>query len=332
MFHTVAKRELWRFSTRVKASSTMANTHQKTLATPVVIEGVGLHSGAPVRVQICPAKGDSGITFRRADVDVRLSVIPAIWSNVVQEPLNTRLQNEDGVSVGTVEHLMAALAGLGIVNAEILVSGPEVPILDGSAAEFVRAFLRAGVVDTDAPVRAIEILDSVRVERDGARAELTPSDRLSISFEIDFEVSSIGRQKASLSMENGQFLRQLADCRTFCMKSDVDKMHAAGLALGGSFENAVVFDGDRVLSPGGLRRVDEPVRHKMLDALGDLAMAGAPIVGAYHGVRAGHALTNALLRKLFATPEAWRFIECEKRVADNLPGASVSLADLRAVA
>ena len=160
-------------------------------------------------------------------------------------------------------------------------------------------------------------------------AELTPADTLSIDFEIDFADTAIGRQARALTMENGTFVHELADCRTFCRAEEVETMRAHGLALGGSLDNAVVVDGDRVLNPGGLRRSDEFVRHKMLDALGDLALAGAPILGAYRGVRAGHGATNRLLRQLYATPGSWEWVTLDAETAVHLPGAGVGRADLR---
>jgi UDP-3-O-[3-hydroxymyristoyl] N-acetylglucosamine deacetylase len=247
--------------------------------------------------------------------------------------LCTKIENKNGVQVSTVEHLMAALAGCGIHNALIEIDGPEVPILDGSAVPFVRGIMLRGVQMQAAPVMAFEVLKEVTVRDGDAVATIVPSDTLRIDFEIDFTDAAIGNQKKSLVMNNGSFARELCDSRTFCRKADVDTMQANGFALGGSAgENAVVFDGDAVLSPGGLRHVDEPVRHKMLDALGDLYTAGAPIIGRYTGVRAGHAMTNGLLQALFAQPHAWRMTRCDAKIAARLPGVGVSKADLFAVA
>ena len=306
---------------------------QTTLARPVSLTGAGLHSGRAARVTLHPAAAGQGIVFRRSDVTAADPVIPARWDLVEQAPLCTRLVNAAGTSVQTVEHVMAALAGCGVHNALVEVSGPEVPILDGSSAPIVAAILDAGLRRLDAPLVALKVLKPVRVEgADGAWAELTPADRLSIAFEIDFADSAIGRQAHALDMANGAFVRELCDSRTFCRRADVERMRAMGLALGGTLRNAVVVEGDRVLTPGGLRRPDEPVRHKMLDALGDLALAGAPILGAYAGHRAGHALTNALLRALFATPGAVERVTCSAAQEMRLPGVDVSLDDLPAVA
>jgi len=283
-------------------------------------------------LHVRPAPAFHGIVFRRTDILGRNPLIPALWSNVIQEPLNTRIENQDGVTVSTIEHLMAALAGTGVHNALIDVDGPEIPILDGSSAPFVRAFVSMGLTHLDAPLRAIEILEEVQVGHGASRASLSPATSLQIDFSIDFADQAIGQQKKTLNLANGTFVRELCDSRTFCRQADVDAMHARGLALGGSLENAVVVDGDAVLTPGGFRHNDEPVRHKMLDALGDLYTAGAPILGRYTGERAGHAMTNQLLRALFAKRSAWRWVDCDVKIAARLPGCGVSQADLAAVA
>lgn len=306
---------------------------QTTLRKSVSLSGTGLHTGRPVRVTLMPAAAEFGIWFRRTDAVEGDPLIPARWDLVEQVPLCTRLVNSDRVSVSTVEHLMAALAGCGIHNAMVEVSGPEVPILDGSAAPFVQAILAAGTRRLDAPVRALKVLRDVRVEGEGgAWAELLPADGLSIAFEIDFDDAAIGRQRHSLEMANGAFVRELCDSRTFCRRADVEAMRAAGLARGGTLNNAVVVEGAAVLTPGGMRHADEPVRHKMLDALGDLALAGAPILGAYRGYKAGHALTNQLLRELFMAPDAFEWVACDAACLRRLPGMGVTLADLPAVA
>ncbi|SFS71763.1 UDP-3-O-[3-hydroxymyristoyl] N-acetylglucosamine deacetylase [Sulfitobacter marinus] len=294
---------------------------QTTIKTAISFTGKGLHSGLPATVTIRPAGAHHGIWFSRSDLEIGDRLIPARWDAVNRSPLCTKLENEAGVQVSTVEHLMAAIAGCGIHNALIEIDGPEVPILDGSAAPFVRGIMQRGVRVLSAPVMAFEVLKSVTVMDGDASATIAPSDTMRIDFEIDFVDAAIGRQQKSLVMNNGSFARELCDSRTFCRQADVDEMQANGLALGGnSGENAVVFDGDKVVSPGGLRHADEPVRHKMLDALGDLALAGAPLIGHYKGVRAGHSLTNTLLRALFATPGAVRLIECDPEMAQCLPG------------
>lgn len=259
-------------------------------------------------------------------------MIPARWDAVSNTDLNTRIGNADGVSVSTVEHLMAALAGCGVHNALIEIDGPEVPLLDGSSLEFVNGILARGVRRLDAPVRAIRVLKPVTVFHEGAEATLEPAGELEIEFEIDFSDPAIGHQEKRLNMANGAFVRELCDSRTFCRQADIDSMRARGLIVGASVTSAVVVDGDTVVTPGGLRHLDEPVRHKMLDALGDLALAGAPILGRYVGHKAGHALTNRVLRALFADPSAYRMIECDDATAARLPGAGLRRADSARIA
>jgi UDP-3-O-[3-hydroxymyristoyl] N-acetylglucosamine deacetylase len=299
-----------------------------TLTSEITLVGQGLHSGRPARLVLRPAVS-GGIRFRRIDVTGIDNMVPARWDHVVDTELCTRLGNAAGVTVSTVEHLMAALAGTGVTHALIDVDGPEIPIMDGSSRRFVQAILRTGLQVVPGAQRAIRILRTVR-ETDGeVVAELRPAPSLSIDFAIDFPDAAIGRQARRLSMVNGAFVHELSDCRTFCRRGDVEAMQSAGLALGGSLDNAVVVDGGRVLNPGGFRRSDECVRHKMLDALGDLALAGAPILGAYRGERAGHGATNRLLRRLFATPGAWEEITLGAEEAATLPGVGVGAADLR---
>jgi UDP-3-O-[3-hydroxymyristoyl] N-acetylglucosamine deacetylase len=306
---------------------------QNTIKSTIAFKGIGLHTGRPVRMVIRPASAEHGIWFRRTDIAVGDTMIPALWHAVDRSPLCTRLVNAAGVMVSTVEHLMAALAGCGVHNALIELDGPEVPILDGSSAPFVRQIMARGLRPLAAPVRALQVLKPVTVEAGGARATLAPADVLRIDFMIDFDAAAIGRQRKSLKMSNGAFARELCDSRTFCRQADVDTMRANGLALGGAAgENAVVFDGDTVTSPGGLRYPDEPVRHKMLDALGDLALAGGPLLGHYTGERAGHALTNTLLRALFATPDAVRMVTCTPEMNRNLPGVGLHWAEIPQVA
>lgn len=279
-----------------------------------------------------PAAAGHGIWFKRTDIEIGDSMIPAIYDLVERTPLCTRLVNEAGVSVSTVEHIMAALAGCGVHNALIEIDGPEVPIMDGSSVDFVRGIMTRGVRQQAAPVLAYEVLKTITVEKDGASATLMPADGLEIEFTIDFADAAIGRQTRRMDMRNGSFARELSDSRTFCRRADVEAMHANGLALGGTLENAVVVDGAEVLSPGGLRHADEAVRHKMLDALGDLYMAGGPILGRYVGEKAGHSLTNTLLRTLFETPGAVRPVLCTLEQAERLPGQGLVWAEIPQVA
>lgn len=304
---------------------------QTTVANKIEFLGVGLHAGQPAKLAVLPAEANTGIVFRRTDIQEN-NEISAIWSNVNQEPLNTRLVNAHGVSVCTIEHLMAAFAGTGLHNAVVEIDGPEVPILDGSSAPFVRKIVETGLKTLNAPLRAIKVLEHVEVIDDEVKASFSPAQNLQIAFHIDFPDPAIGRQDKVLNMANGAFVRELCDSRTFCRNADIEFMHGQGLALGGTLSNAVVVDHDRILSPGGLRHADEPVRHKMLDALGDLYTAGAPILGRYTGVRAGHAMTNKLLRALFDRPDAWEWVEVDAATAAYLPGVGVKPEDLDRVA
>ena len=305
---------------------------QSTLKSAATFTGFGLHSGAPVRMVVMPASADYGIWFRRTDAAARGAMIAARWDSVVPSRLCTLVANQNGVQVSTIEHLMAALAGCGIHNALIEIDAGEVPILDGSSVPFVQGFLARGLRQQVSPIRAIKVLRSVEVHDGEAVARLDPSDTMEMDFRIDFDDAAIGQQHKAMSLANGAFVRELCDSRTFCRQIDVDAMHAKGLALGGNLRNAVVFEGDRVLSPGGLRHADEPVRHKMLDALGDLALAGGPMLARYTGVRAGHALTNQLLRALFAMPGAFEMVDCGPLAGLQLPGVGVHRADIPAVA
>ncbi|TFL17893.1 UDP-3-O-acyl-N-acetylglucosamine deacetylase [Jannaschia formosa] len=295
---------------------------QTTVKSVIRLSGVGLHSGQPARIAIQPASAHHGIWFRRTDVEGD-NMIPARHNAVRTSPLCTLLVNEAGVSVSTVEHVMAALSGCGVLNAIVEIDGPEVPILDGSAADFVRAILKAGIRRQSVPVHAIEVLRRVAVTDGDRTAVLEPAGELEIDFRIEFADAAIGSQHKVLRLSNGTFVRELCDSRTFCRQQDVVAMHAAGKALGGSLDNAVVIDGDRVVNPGGLRHRDEAVRHKMLDALGDLALAGAPILGRYTGIRAGHEMTNRLLHALLSDPLAYRIRTLTEGECDVLPGAGL---------
>ncbi|MDA7963131.1 UDP-3-O-acyl-N-acetylglucosamine deacetylase [Ruegeria sp.] len=305
---------------------------QHTLKSSVTFTGVGLHSGKPATMVLKPAAVGHGIWFKRTDIELGNALIPAIYDVVERTPLCTRLVNDAGVSVSTVEHIMAALAGCGIHNALIEIDGPEVPIMDGSSVAFVQGIMAKGVRRQASPVLAYEVLKPVMVEREGARASIAPADGLEIEFHIDFEDDAIGSQTKTLDMRNGSFARELCDSRTFCRRTDVEAMRENGLALGGTLENAVVVQGDEVLTPGGFRHEDEAVRHKMLDALGDLYLAGGPILGHFVGEKSGHSMTNTLLRKLFETPGAVRPVLCTPEQAARLPGQGLVRGEIPQVA
>ena len=282
---------------------------RRTLRSAIGCVGIGLHSGARVTLTLRPGAADGGIVFRRTDLSPELGGVdlPARHDLVTDTRLCTAL-SRDGVRIGTVEHVMAALAACGVDDALVEVDGPEVPILDGSAAPFVFLIDCAGTVATTASREVIEVLETIRVEDGDAWAELHPSLRpgLEAELEIDFGATAVGRQSLSLVVTSDAFRTVLADARTFTLAEDVARLRAAGLARGGSLANAVVVDGPLVLNPGGLRHPDEFVRHKLLDVVGDLAMAGAPLQARFRGHRSGHALNNRLLRALFAEPGAWR--------------------------
>ncbi|HET7409604.1 MAG TPA: UDP-3-O-acyl-N-acetylglucosamine deacetylase [Paracoccaceae bacterium] len=277
----------------------------RTLRAGATFQGIGLHGGQSVGMRVLPARAGHGVLFRRTDLPAGTGDIPARWSNVVDTRLCTRLGNAHGASVGTVEHLMAALAGCGVTDALVLLDGSEVPIMDGSAAPFVEGLLDAGIDDSGVPAHGLRILAPIVVEDGNRCAALYPADRFEMAFAIDFDDPAIGASCTELRLTGTAFVDELGDCRTFGCLSDVERLRAGGLARGGSLQNAIVVDRGRVLNPEGLRRPDEFVRHKMLDAIGDLALAGAPIIGRLEAHRGGHELTNALLGALFARPDAW---------------------------
>jgi len=285
---------------------------QKTLKAAIHCRGVALHSGGRVGMTLHPAAPNTGIVFRRTDLAG--AELRADWRNSVEQPLCTKLEDGKDFSVATIEHLMAALAGLEIDNVLIEIDGPEVPVMDGSAAPFVFLIECAGTLEQEAPRRAIKVLKPVNVGEDGKSASLAPDDGFSMSFAIDFASGAINRQDITIALDPESFKVDISRARTFGFLHEVDQMRAAGLARGGSLENAVVIQGDRVLNREGLRYVDEFVRHKVLDALGDLYLAGAPIIGHFRGVRSGHALNRRLLEGLFADPSAWCFIDLQRRL------------------
>ena len=281
---------------------------QRTLKSAIDLNGIGLHSGRPVALRLLPAPVNTGIVFVRVDVTDKANRIPARWDCVVDTRMCTVLANPDGVSVGTVEHVMAALRGADVHNAIIEVNGPEVPIMDGSSAQFLQAIDATGVVAQNAPAYAIKVLEPVTVRDGDKEVTLSPAPRARYSGTIDFDHPAIGEQDYEVEMLNGNFRHEIADARTFCLYEEVDMLRAQGLAQGGSLENAIVVDRSGVMNPEGLRFEDEFIRHKLLDAIGDLYLAGMPIIAAYHGVKPGHALNNALLRALFANRSAWAVV------------------------
>jgi UDP-3-O-[3-hydroxymyristoyl] N-acetylglucosamine deacetylase len=269
-----------------------------------------------------PAAVDSGIRFRRVDRDADGFEVAADIDAVVDCRLATALGVVAGPRIGTVEHLLAALSGCGIDNALLDLAGPEVPIMDGSAAPFVFLIECAGISAQDAPRRALEVLAPVSIVEGDKRAELLPGSGCTLSFQIDFPSAAIGRQETSVRLFDGAFKRGIAPARTFGFEHEVAAMRASGLAAGGDLSNAVVVRGHSVVNEEGLRFKDEFVRHKVLDSIGDLYLAGAPIIGHFRGVRSGHALNHALLRALRARPQAWRWTEAEAEAEQPLRARS----------
>lgn len=282
---------------------------QQTLSSAVEVTGVGLHTGAQARVRLAPADAGHGVAFVRVDVRDRDNVVPARVANVSTTQLGTNITNSAGVTVATVEHLLSACSGLGLDNAVVELDGPEAPILEGSAETWAQLIARAGLAAQSAPRRRLRVLKPVAVTEGAKRASLAPSDLgragLELRVAIDFPSRAIGAQSLCVNLTPESFAREIAPARTFGFASEIEKLRSLGLARGGSMENAIVVDGDDILNPDGLRTPDEFVRHKTLDAIGDLYLAGGPIDGVYEAHASGHALNVRLLRTLFDTPDAF---------------------------
>ncbi len=293
--------------------------HRTTLSAPAVCAGIGLHTGARVRMVMKPAPVGSGIVFERSDLDVADARVPARREFVRSTDLGTTLVNDSGASAATVEHLMAAFAGLGVDDVIVELDGPEVPAMDGSSAPFVDLMLQVGLKQSPAPRRAIQVLKTVEVE-DGARtASFLPSVKPAIDVTIDFEDPTIGRQHFAFEVNRDAFSDLVAPARTFGFRRDLNMLLKNGLARGGSLDNAVVIDEGKVANPEGLRFADEFVRHKALDALGDLYLAGAPILGLYRATRPGHGLNAKAVEALLADETAWRWANmAEAEPAESL--------------
>ena len=280
--------------------------HERTIIAPAIIAGVGVHTGQRVRLAIRPAAPGTGIVFVRTDITDRDNRIPVSGDAVVDARLNTMIENAAGVRLSTIEHLMAAFCALGISNVVVECDGPELPILDGSALQFVQLLDRAGFRRQATPVRYIEILEPIHVTDGDKHAVLYPCERYEMRFEIEFASAVIGNQVVDFVVDEDTFRSDIMAARTFGFAHEVEALRKAGLARGGSLENAVVIDGDEILNPGGLRMEREFVKHKALDAIGDLYVLGAPLLGRYEGYKAGHAVNNLLVRALLANPQSWR--------------------------
>ncbi|MBC8020140.1 MAG: UDP-3-O-acyl-N-acetylglucosamine deacetylase [Methyloceanibacter sp.] len=285
---------------------------QTTLGSEISLTGTGVHSGAPVSITLCPADGDTGIRFLLSNGHADGTEIAADQRSVTGVTLCTVLGDGNGASVATVEHLLAALRGLGVDNALVEIDSSEVPIMDGSASRFVEAIDEVGLAELDAPRRYLKVLKKVSVEEGGAYGELAPHNGFHLDIEIDFDTPLIGNQRIEIDLNPGSFRRELARARTFGFMRDVERLWAAGLALGASLENTVAIGDDRVINREGLRFSDEFGRHKALDAVGDLALAGAPLLGTFRSRRGGHRLNALVLKALFADAEAWTMIEAPR--------------------
>ena len=280
---------------------------QRTLAGSTVFAGIGVHSGQRVRVALRPAPVGHGVVFVRSDVTGCDNRIPAFAELVASTQLNTEIRNAAGVGVSTIEHLMAAFAALGVDNAVVELDGAETPIMDGSAQPFLDILDRIGVREQDAPRRSIEITRRVEVRSGDKWAALSPAAGFEVAFELQYGSKAIGTQRIDLEVTEDSFRTELAAARTFGFAHEVESLKAMGLAKGASLDNAVGLDGDLILNPEGLRMEREFVRHKAMDAVGDLYTLGAPLIGRFESVKGGHALNNALCRALLAQPSAWRW-------------------------
>lgn len=283
-------------------------TERTTLAQAAVCAGIGLHTGARVRMVLKPAPAGTGIVFDRTDLDLADCRIPARYDLVRSTDLGTTIVNACGASVSTVEHLMAAFAGLGVDDVLVELHGPEVPAMDGSSQPFIELLEHAGLKTQPAPRRAIRILKPVEVSLGGRTAVFLPSLQPAIDVSIDFDNAVIGTQQYRFEVTPERFRTEIAAARTFGFRRDYETLLKAGLARGGSMENAVVLDDDGVANPEGLRFADEFVRHKILDAVGDLYLAGAPILGLYQASRPGHGINNVAVRALMADASAWKWV------------------------
>ncbi len=282
---------------------------QRTLGQPISATGVGLHSGERVRLALYPAPADSGIVFRRTDLQPAVDV-RAEPSLVNDTRLSSTLVTDAGVRVGTIEHLMSAFAGLGIDNLLVEVTAAEIPIMDGSAAPFIYLLQEAGIADQDKPKRFIRVREPVEVVDGDKWVRLDPHDGFTVELSIEFNHPAFNRapQKVKIDFADHSYVDEISRARTFGFMHEVEYMKSQGLGLGGNLGNAIVIDDEYVLNPEGLRFPDEFVRHKILDAIGDLYIVGHPLIAAFSGHKSGHAMNNALLRKLLATPSAWEYV------------------------
>ena len=298
----------------------MSRSRQQTIAGEIVFGGVGVHTGADVCARLLPAPEDSGIIFRRTDLQSELrsvTDVPAHIDNVCDDLLATTIMNTARTQISTIEHLMAAFHGLGIDNVCVELNGPEVPIMDGSAAPFVERILETGIDTQSEALRTIRLTRTVETVDGDRLARLEPADTFSIDCAIEYEASLVAKQRMKFTSHNGAFVSEVGPARTFGFAEDVERMRDMGLARGGSLDNAIVVAGERILNEGGLRYADEFVRHKVLDCLGDLFLLGAPLQAKLITRLAGHSLNHALLRALVADEEAWEYVTPGEGLVDD---------------
>ena len=303
----------------------MKFSRQTTLRSHATVTGVGIHSGLPVSLTLGPASVDAGFIFVRTGVEGGDREVRATAGAVISTEFATVLGDGDGPLVATAEHVLAALRGMGVDNATVEIDGPEVPIMDGSAAPFVAAIDQAGILTQSAPRRFIQVLKPVHVVMGDSFGELRPHGAgFRAEIEIGFANPVIGRQTFTLELSPEGFRREVCRARTFGFMNDQARLWSAGFARGASFENSVVFDETRLLNPEGLRFADECARHKVLDVVGDLALAGLPLLGAYRSVRGGHKLNHAVLTSLMADRSTWRVVEAETTRRSRVPAEAAS--------
>ena len=284
---------------------------QKTLTKKVSLSGIGIHSARLVDISIAPAPADTGITFKRTDIAEINTEIKACASNVADTMYNSRIMNEDGVAIGTIEHLMAAFAGMGIDNAYVEVNATELPAMDGSAEPYCKMILEAGITTLNAQKKYIKVLKPIQIHHNSSSVSIYPSQQLEINITIDFDDPLIGHSQYFYIHDPQSFTNEISQARTFCLSKDLTKMRAAGYGLGGSLDNTVVVEDGKLLNEQGLRFTDEFVRHKTLDCIGDLYLSGLQILGRFHFTRPGHTINNQALNAILSDNTAWEVVSAE---------------------
>ena len=281
--------------------------NQQTINKTISISGIGLHSGKKVEMELVPAEVDHGVKFVRSDKNTD-NVIEAVWSNVSETILSTTISNKSTLKISTIEHIMSALSGLHIDNLIIYINDSEVPIMDGSSRPFVDLIENVGIKVQNKKRKLLNVKKAIEVKGENSSAKIIPNNQFSIDFEIDFPSQLVSKQSCQLQLINGNYKTDIAAARTFGFEKDVEHLRSNGLALGGSLDNAVVVGENEILNKDGLRYTDEFVRHKILDSIGDLYLAGAPIIGYFYGNKSGHYLNNQLLRKLFSDETNYEYV------------------------